>query len=70
MEGSARRFWHISRIGTDVTVSFGRIGTRGQTQIKAFPDEARAQREVDKLIAEKVKKGYQEVAPGSAIGDA
>ncbi|MGM9487803.1 DUF4011 domain-containing protein [Ideonella sp. YS5] len=62
VEGSSRRFWRIGQEGSDVTVSFGRIGTRGQVQIKPFPDEQRAQREVQKLIAEKLRKGYQEVA--------
>lgn len=44
-----------------MTVRYGRIGTAGQTQTKTFSDEARATREVQKLIAEKVKKGYFEV---------
>jgi len=41
-------------------VRFGRTGTTGQSQSKTFPDEARAKREVDNLVAEKVKKGYLE----------
>lgn len=61
VEGTSRRFWRIRQDGTDVTVSFGRIGTRGQTQVKQFPDEQRAKREVERLIAEKVRKGYLEV---------
>lgn len=40
---------------------FGRIGTNGQTQTKQFPDAARAKREMDKLVLEKVRKGYIEV---------
>jgi predicted DNA-binding WGR domain protein len=42
-------------------VRFGRIGTQGQTQVKAFPDEAAAAKHVAKLIGEKVGKGYREV---------
>jgi len=61
VEGTARRFWRIRQDGVDVTVSFGRIGTRGQTQVKPFADAPRAAREVEKLIAEKLKKGYVEV---------
>jgi predicted DNA-binding WGR domain protein len=41
-------------------VRFGRIGTPGQSQTKAFADEAKAKREADSLIAEKLKKGYVE----------
>jgi predicted DNA-binding WGR domain protein len=61
VEGTARRFWHIGQDGIDVVVSFGRLGTRGQTQVKPFANAQRATREVDKLIAEKLKKGYLEV---------
>lgn len=62
-EGSARKFWRISRQGIDVTVSYGRIGTQGQTQIKQFVTEQRAEQEVQKLVAEKLKKGYVETPP-------
>jgi len=41
-------------------VRFGRIGTAGQTQSKTFADAARARREADQLIGEKLKKGYRE----------
>ncbi|MGN6385305.1 MAG: WGR domain-containing protein [Verrucomicrobiota bacterium] len=39
---------------------FGRIGTAGQEQTKTFPDDSTADRELNRLIAEKVKKGYIE----------
>jgi predicted DNA-binding WGR domain protein len=63
-EGDSRKFWQIGRIGSDVTVSWGRIGTKGQLQIKQLGDEERAEREMQKLIAEKVRKGYTEVGSG------
>jgi predicted DNA-binding WGR domain protein len=59
-QGSARKFWQISHHGLEVTVSFGRIGTKGQTQVKQFATHARAQHELQKLIAEKIEKGYVE----------
>jgi predicted DNA-binding WGR domain protein len=62
VEGVSRKFWQIDRRGTDVTVMFGRIGTQGQTQLKQFSSEPRAQQEVDKLVAEKLRKGYAEIA--------
>jgi predicted DNA-binding WGR domain protein len=41
-------------------VRFGRIGTAGQAQTKSFGDINVAHREAEKLIAAKVRKGYQE----------
>lgn len=56
--GSSRKFWEISVSGNSFTVRFGRIGTAGQSQTKSFADDDKAKREAEKLIAEKVKKGY------------
>lgn len=39
---------------------YGRIGTDGQTKSKSFADHAAASAAADKLIAQKVKKGYVE----------
>jgi len=57
-EGRSNKFWEVSAVGTEVTVRFGRIGTEGQTQVKSFPDTATADKHLEKLIGEKVKKGY------------
>lgn len=62
VEGTSSKFWELSVSGSDVTVRFGRIGTDGQTQTKSFGDAAEAQKHADKLIVEKTKKGYEEVA--------
>ncbi len=56
--GSSRKFWEISVTGNSFTVRFGRIGTAGQTQTKTFPDQAKARHEAERLVAEKLKKGY------------
>ncbi|HKS38503.1 MAG TPA: AAA domain-containing protein [Verrucomicrobiae bacterium] len=58
--GASRKFWEIAMDGNAFTVRFGRIGTAGQTQSKTFADAAQAKREADKLIGEKLKKGYVE----------
>jgi predicted DNA-binding WGR domain protein len=58
--GSSQKFWEVSVSGNSFTVRFGRIGTAGQSQTKTFADEAKAKREAENLIAEKVKKGYVE----------
>jgi DNA ligase-1 len=62
VEGSSAKFWEISQSGKDVTVRFGRIGTDGQTQTKTLADAAAATKHAEKLVGEKVKKGYQETA--------
>jgi predicted DNA-binding WGR domain protein len=60
VSGSSSKFWEISLDGSAFTVRFGRIGTAGQAQSKTFGDAAKASREMEKLIAEKLKKGYRE----------
>ena len=60
-EGNSNRFWELSVNGTEVTVRFGRIGAQGQTQTKSFADDAAAAKHAEKLIQEKIGKGYVEV---------
>jgi uncharacterized protein (TIGR02996 family) len=60
------KFWNIALQGNHFTVRFGKVGTAGQTQPKQFKDEAAAKKEHDKLIAEKVGKGYAETTPAPA----
>ena len=62
VEGSSSKFWEVTAKDNAVTVRYGRIGTDGQTQTKSFGDTAASQKHADKLIAEKLKKGYSEVA--------
>ncbi|GIE78560.1 hypothetical protein Aph02nite_45100 [Actinoplanes philippinensis] len=59
--GSAK-FWQVSREGTAVTVRFGRVGATGQTRVKDLATEEAAGLHMAGLIAEKIKKGYVEVA--------
>ncbi len=61
VEGSSSKFWEVSVEGCDLTTRWGRIGTDGQSKTKSFATAAKAQAEHDKLIAEKVGKGYQEI---------
>src|SRR5881392_2794528 len=69
-EGSSNKFWEISLDGTSFTTTYGRIGTDGQSSLKEWPSEAKAKAEYDKLIAEKVKKGYELVdGEGGGGGD-
>ncbi|MEU5940444.1 DUF4132 domain-containing protein [Micromonospora sp. NPDC047548] len=64
--GSAAKFWQVDRAGAIVTVEYGRIGMQGRSQVKEFGSDAEATAHVDRLIAEKLRKGYVESA--SATG--
>ena len=56
----SNKFWTIEVSGSNYTVNYGKAGTAGQTQTKDFVDEAACRKAADKLIAEKIKKGYTE----------
>jgi DNA ligase-1 len=60
-EGSSNKFWEVTVRGSKMTVRFGRIGTAGQSSVKTFANDAAAAREADKLIQQKLGKGYTEV---------
>ena len=64
-DGKSNKFWAIEAGGTSQKLHFGRVGTTGQAQTKEFASEAEAKKATDKLIAEKVKKGYAEVTSGT-----
>jgi predicted DNA-binding WGR domain protein len=68
-EGSSNKFWQIDLEGTSFTTTYGRLGTDGQSSLKEYDSEEKAKKEYDKLVAEKVKKGYTLVggaAPAAA----
>ena len=63
VSGMSQKFWEMSLSGNSFTVRFGRIGTAGQSQTKSFASDAKAKREAEGLIVEKLKKGYVEKFP-------
>lgn len=65
VEGKSRKFWEISRAGSEVR-TYGKIGTAGQTTVKDEGSDDAATKLFDKLIREKAKKGYVEVATSPA----
>ena len=56
------KFWEIAVAGPGHTVHFGRLGTAGQSKTHGFASAAEARLDADRLIREKVRKGYREVA--------
>ena len=69
-DAKSHKFWNIEVTGTSFTVTYGKIGTAGQTQAKTFATPEKAQAEADKLIREKTGKGYVETTPKAAASAA
>lgn len=65
-EGGSSKFWEGRVEGATLTVRFGKLGTAGQTKEKSFRDAASAQKELEKLVREKLGKGYVDAAPAKA----
>ncbi|MBE8399412.1 LIC_11051 family fibronectin-binding protein [Leptospira borgpetersenii] len=59
-DGKSDKFWNIEVSGTSFIVTYGKTGTDGQTQTKTFGSKGECQKEVQKLLSEKLKKGYME----------
>ncbi len=59
-QGTSSKFWRIALAGSELTVTFGRIGSTGQSNLKTFETVGRAEREMEKLVSEKLRKGYIE----------
>ena len=57
-DDKSSKFWQIEQQGGELHISWGKIGTSGQSQVKAFDDEAKASAAKDKLVKEKTGKGY------------
>ncbi|MFP2927328.1 WGR domain-containing protein [Pyxidicoccus sp. 3LG] len=68
-EGSSSKFWEITLSGNTFTARWGRIGTDGQSKTQTFDSPAAAQKEYDKLVREKEKKGYELAGEGDEGDD-
>ncbi len=66
-DAKSHKFWNIEVRGSSFTVTFGKVGAAGQTQTRTFASGELAQAEADKLIGEKLKKGYVETTPRTAL---
>lgn len=56
----SNKFWTIEYAGNELCVHYGKTDTIGKYEIKEFDDETTCEKEAKKLIASKLKKGYQE----------
>ncbi len=68
MDAKSSKFWNILQDGDSHTVTYGRIGSAGQTSVKSFASEALASKDAEKLIREKLGKGYVDASESPEDG--
>lgn len=54
------KFWTIDYSGVELCVHYGKANTIGKYEIKEFDSEQVCEKQAEKLIANKLKKGYAE----------
>lgn len=64
--GGSEKFWEGARNGVDVVVSWGRIGTAGQTKRREFPTAEAAEEFLAKQVGDKLRKGYVDAGQAPA----
>jgi predicted DNA-binding WGR domain protein len=65
-EGTSSKFWRARVEGGTLYVNYGKIGSAGQTQVKDFGTPDAANKEYDKLVRDKRKKGYVDAGSGGS----
>ena len=55
---SGGKFWSVSVSGSEMTTSWGKLGSTGQTKVKDCGSEDKAVKEAEKLQKAKLKGGY------------
>ena len=59
-DDKSHKFWQIEVVDTTYTVTYGKVGTNGQSKTKEFESTEKALLDAGKTIKQKLKKGYQE----------
>ena len=60
-DSTSNKFWEVEVDGKTLNITFGKIGSNGQSKPKDFATPEKAKAEMEKLIKEKTGKGYVEV---------
>jgi predicted DNA-binding WGR domain protein len=60
-KGRSQKFWEISHSGKTLRTRWGRIGSAGQSKKKSFKETEPSIIELNRLIQQKVAKGYERV---------
>ncbi|HXB07608.1 MAG TPA: AAA domain-containing protein [Puia sp.] len=58
-KGNSSLFWESAIDGNKLIVRLGKMGSRGQTRLKTFADEASARKEAERQEKEQLEKGYR-----------
>jgi len=61
-EDGSSKFWQITVEGSSLSTRYGNVGQKGRTTTKTFASEDEARAAAEKLVQEKLAKGYVEVA--------
>ena len=59
-ESEASKFWEIATDQQRLIIRSGRVGAKGQTIVKRYPSKEAAEKEKQKLLKERMEKGYRE----------
>ena len=59
-DAKSDKFWTIEVNGDSYTVNYGKTGAQGQTSSKSFDSAEACEKAAEKVIKEKVNKGYVE----------
>jgi predicted DNA-binding WGR domain protein len=62
--GGSHKFYEVIVTDAQVSIRYGRIGDKGQTQVKSYPTPEKALADATKKINEKLKKGYEHAVMG------
>jgi predicted DNA-binding WGR domain protein len=59
-DGDRQKFWEVAIAGSQVEMSWGRVGTEGQGTTRVLDSAAAASAHAERVIQQKVRKGYVE----------
>ena len=60
-QGASNKFWEIYQSGPILHIRFGKIGSNGSSSSKDLVSNDVAKKEYNKIIKEKLGKGYKEI---------
>lgn len=63
----SHKFWEIEVKDNSQTITYGKVGSKGQSNTKYFPFEEAAINDAEKKIKAKIKKGYFEISDEEII---
>ena len=58
----SNKFWESAIEDVKLIIRFGKIGTKGQVNIKTFSSQELAKKEREKVVKEKLNKGYRSIS--------